>query len=131
MIGRDIVFVTDVSGSMAGQPLQQSKRGLRHALSQLSARDRFGVVAFDDERGDDGRPRASIFLTDGQGSTPPEVVASEVRARARGTRIYSFGAGDGVNRFFRQRLAEDNRGIATFVQRDQDIEREMRPTTRG
>ncbi len=172
VIGRDVVFVIDISGSMGGMPLEQTRRGLDHALSQLSARDRFDIVSFDDESyplhgalreaapaaltearahaaalqsqggtnihgalsraleilgaGEDGRPRAIIFLTDGQGTTPPEVVAADMRDRARGVRIYSFGAGNGVNRFFLQRLAQDNRGLATFVERDDQIEREMK-----
>jgi len=172
VIGRDVIFVTDISGSMTGTPLEQSKLGLKYAIGQLGGRDRFDVISFDDEpyplfgglrpakgaaleeatnfvsglqpqggtniRGalmravellgprDGARPRAIIFLTDGQGSTPPEVITAELRKHAHGVRIYPFGAGTGVHQSFLQRLADDNRGIATFVHRMQDIEPEMR-----
>lgn len=172
IVGRDVVFVLDVSGSMDGEPLSQAKAGLDYALSRLNPQDRFEVVAFDDEsrsllgglraaeadaltgartavlaletgggtnidgalsralellsQASEGRPQAIIFLTDGQGSTPPEVVAAHVREQSRGVRIYSFGAGAGVNRPFLQRLSDDNRGVATFIQDERQIEQEMR-----
>ena len=49
VLGRDIVFVTDVSGSMAGAPLEQAKLGLYDMLAQLGREDSFDVVSFDDE----------------------------------------------------------------------------------
>ncbi|HEX2676199.1 MAG TPA: VWA domain-containing protein, partial [Polyangiales bacterium] len=171
VIGRDIVFVTDISGSMSGLPMLQSKQGLEQILKQLSAKDRFEVISFDDEhyatfghlveasssnllqaatavqkletRGgtniqgaldaaletlkseQHGRPRAIVFLTDGQGDAPPEVVLASVREHAGSVRIYSFGVGTGVNRSFLQRLADDNRGTATFVQDGAQIASEM------
>jgi Ca-activated chloride channel family protein len=172
VLGRDIVFVTDISGSMEGTPLTQTRSGLKAILGQLNAGDRFDIISFDDEsyplfgelrpadgpnlragrdavskleskggtnihgallraldqlkEGKGGRPRAVIFLTDGQGGTPPEKVLADVRARSAGVRIYSFGAGHGVNRFFLERLSDDNRGIATFIRDDRHIEREMK-----
>lgn len=171
VIGRDIVFVMDISGSMAGQPLEQTKWGLAYIIERLNPDDRFDVVAFDDEpspffsrlvvadeenissallrasgletrggtniRGalakameqleqtSSGRPRAIIFLTDGQGNSPAEVILAEVRKRDSGIRIYTFGVGSGVNRPFLERLARDNRGIGTFVQQTDQIEKEM------
>ncbi len=171
VIGRDIVFVTDISGSMQGTPLEQTKQGLQAILKQLSPKDRFEIISFDDEHyptfgqladatpenrrvaagavselqvkggtnirdallaaldtlknRQPGRPRAIVFMTDGQGDAPPEVVLSDVRARDSGVRIYSFGAGEGVNRDFLERLAEDNRGSASFVQNGSQIESEM------
>ncbi len=171
-LGRDIVFVTDVSGSMAGAPLEQAKLGLYDMLAQLGSEDRFDVVSFDDEseamfgalvaadadrldeavgrvgqlqtRGgtniqgallralellgdaEPGRAHAIVFLTDGQGNEPPAQVAAEVRARSRGTRIYSFGVGEGVNRDFLQQLADENRGVAAFVSDEKRIHAEMK-----
>ena len=171
VIGRDIVFVIDISGSMSGQPLEQTKWALAYIIERLNDGDRFDVVAFDDEpqpffgslkdatpdnlkdaitrvsdletrggtnirgalqsalgelaREGSGRPRAVIFLTDGQGNSPPEVVLSEVRKGDNGARIYTFGVGSGVNRPFLERLARDNRGIATFIQDTEQIEKGM------
>lgn len=171
VLGRDIVFVVDVSGSMSGEPLQQTKAALRAILGKLDQKDRFDIVAFADEpislfghlqpadsdhcaqaaghvdalqiRGgtniqaalshalgelkevDPGRPRAVLFLTDGQGSAPPEVVLADVRTRVNGARIFSFGAGPSVNTPFLTRLATDNRGTVCLIQRASEIGRQV------
>ncbi len=44
--GRDLTLVVDVSGSMSGEKLDQSKAALRQALGSLRARDRFRLIAF-------------------------------------------------------------------------------------
>lgn len=44
-----IVFVIDRSGSMNGAPLQQAVCAVEACLGALSATDRFGLVAFDDQ----------------------------------------------------------------------------------
>lgn len=172
VLGRDVVFVIDVSGSMHGEPLEQTKAALVHVLRRLGDDDRFNVIAFDDvvtpffpamqkatpaavgeavrgaqaltDRGGTnikgallaalaqfgperaGRAQAVVFLTDGQGNDPPETVLAEMRRADTHARIFAFGAGNGVNRRFLERLARDYRGIATFIQRAQDIESEIR-----
>ncbi len=47
--GRDLVFVLDTSGSMAGEKMQQAKAALRYCLQRLGNRDRFGLVTFSSE----------------------------------------------------------------------------------
>lgn len=173
VIGRDIIFVIDISGSMSGQPLEQTKWALAYIIGELNPDDRFDVIAFDDQaqsmlgglkratqanlneaarlvselesRGgtnilgamqkaldgfgsgrDSDRSRAVIFLTDGQGSNPASVIIGEVRKRDVGARVYSFGVGSGVNRPFLERLARENRGIATLVYDADNLEREMK-----
>ncbi len=44
---REIVFVIDNSGSMAGPSMAQAKGSLKYALRQLSPADRFNIVRFD------------------------------------------------------------------------------------
>lgn len=44
---RDITFIIDTSGSMQGQPIKQAKQSLRFALSTLSERDSFNIIAFE------------------------------------------------------------------------------------
>ncbi|MDZ7363920.1 MAG: VIT and VWA domain-containing protein [candidate division KSB1 bacterium] len=44
--GKDLVFVLDTSGSMAGEKIQQAKAALRYCLQRLDHRDRFGLVTF-------------------------------------------------------------------------------------
>jgi Ca-activated chloride channel family protein len=47
-LARDIVFVIDVSGSMEGEPLEQTKWALTYILGELAPQDRFDIIAFDD-----------------------------------------------------------------------------------
>jgi Ca-activated chloride channel family protein len=46
---KDMVFVLDISGSMAGEKIQQAKAALRYCLQRLGNRDRFGLVTFSSE----------------------------------------------------------------------------------
>ena len=46
---KDITFVLDVSGSMAGEKIAQAKRALKFCLSNLNADDRFEVIRFSTE----------------------------------------------------------------------------------
>ncbi len=45
---KDIVFVMDRSGSMAGEKIDQARDALHFILDQLNANDRFSIVGFDD-----------------------------------------------------------------------------------
>jgi Ca-activated chloride channel family protein len=45
---KDIVFVVDRSGSMAGEKIEQARQALRFILGQLNERDHFAIVSFDD-----------------------------------------------------------------------------------
>ncbi|MSP58770.1 MAG: VWA domain-containing protein [Myxococcales bacterium] len=47
-VTRDVVFVFDVSGSMAGKKIEQARRALLLCLANLHDGDRFNVIAFDD-----------------------------------------------------------------------------------
>jgi Ca-activated chloride channel family protein len=46
---RDLVYVVDTSGSMAGDKIAQAKAALKRGVSLLRARDRFRIVAFSTE----------------------------------------------------------------------------------
>ena len=46
---RDICFVLDTSGSMAGPKLEQAKKALQFCLANLNADDRFEIVRFSTE----------------------------------------------------------------------------------
>ncbi|MHC4252142.1 MAG: VWA domain-containing protein, partial [Planctomycetota bacterium] len=46
---KDICFVVDTSGSMAGEKLDQAKGALRYCLNSLAPGDRFGIVRFSTE----------------------------------------------------------------------------------
>jgi Ca-activated chloride channel family protein len=45
---KDIVFVVDHSGSMAGEKIEQARQALQFILGQLNERDRLAIVSFDD-----------------------------------------------------------------------------------
>ena len=71
---KDIVFVVDTSGSMAGAKLKQAKKALEFCVANLNTEDRFEIVRFSTEAeplfnklvdaDDDNRKRASDFITD-------------------------------------------------------------------
>jgi len=46
LIPRDMVFVLDTSGSMAGPKMEQAKRALKYCLDRLNPQDRFAVMNF-------------------------------------------------------------------------------------
>lgn len=43
---KDVVFVLDCSGSMAGEKIEQARNALRYCLQRLGKDDRFGIVDF-------------------------------------------------------------------------------------
>lgn len=47
-IPKDITFVLDISGSMAGTKIEQVKDALRFCLNSLNPNDRFSIIAFND-----------------------------------------------------------------------------------
>lgn len=46
---KDITFVIDTSGSMAGKKIEQAREALRFCLANLNVEDRFNIVAFSTE----------------------------------------------------------------------------------
>jgi Ca-activated chloride channel family protein len=46
---RDVCFVLDTSGSMAGPKMEQAKKALTFCLANLNAGDRFEVIRFSTE----------------------------------------------------------------------------------
>ncbi|MFQ5490904.1 MAG: VIT domain-containing protein [Phycisphaerae bacterium] len=66
---KDICFVLDTSGSMAGEKLAQAKRALKYCLNNLNAGDRFQLVAFSHE---------SRLFAEGLTEAKPETVRSAV-----------------------------------------------------
>ena len=48
---RDVIFVIDVSGSMAGTSIEQARSSLVTALGGLTSIDRFNIIWFNDETG--------------------------------------------------------------------------------
>src|SRR3982751_6767162 len=71
---KDVVFVVDTSGSMAGAKLQQAQKALRFCIENLNADDRFEIVRFSTEAeplfhelvlaNSDHRKRANGFIDD-------------------------------------------------------------------
>ena len=43
---REIIFIQDISGSMSGEPIKQSKIGLEMAIKRLKPNDKFNIVLF-------------------------------------------------------------------------------------
>ncbi|PYK93799.1 MAG: trypsin, partial [Verrucomicrobia bacterium] len=71
---KDVVFVVDTSGSMAGPKLQQAKKALEFCVENLNNEDRFEIVRFSTEAeplfgklvdaDSEHRKRASNFIAD-------------------------------------------------------------------
>lgn len=49
IVNKDITFVLDVSGSMAGEKLEQAKKALNFCINNLNERDRFEIIKFSTE----------------------------------------------------------------------------------
>ena len=57
---REVVFIIDASGSMAGESIVQAKQALLAALARLAPEDRFNIIAFNDQAWSAfSRPRAA------------------------------------------------------------------------
>ncbi len=71
---KNVVFVVDTSGSMAGPKLQQAQKALEFCVANLNAEDRFEIVRFSTEAeplfgklvdaSNENRKRASAFIAD-------------------------------------------------------------------
>lgn len=71
---KDVAFVLDTSGSMAGAKLAQAKKALEYCVASLNAEDRFEIVRFSTEAetlfgklveaSDEHRKRAGAFIKD-------------------------------------------------------------------
>ena len=46
VLPKDVCFVVDTSGSMAGEKIAQAKRALKFCLANLNPRDRFNIISF-------------------------------------------------------------------------------------
>ncbi len=46
VMDKDVVFVLDTSGSMAGEKIEQARRALRYCLQSLNRGDRFNLITF-------------------------------------------------------------------------------------
>lgn len=47
---KEVVFVVDISGSMKGKPIEDTKQALCTALSKLDSQDLFNIIAFNSEK---------------------------------------------------------------------------------
>lgn len=80
---KDIVFVVDISGSMRGEPLDNTRNVLSAALSKLDPDDSFSIIAFNGE--------TYLF------STSMELATKEAVERANEWMSTNFVAGGGTN----------------------------------
>ena len=46
VLPKDVIFVVDVSGSMAGEKIEQTRDALRHCVNSLNSEDRFEIIRF-------------------------------------------------------------------------------------
>ncbi|MBN2014592.1 MAG: VWA domain-containing protein [Candidatus Altiarchaeota archaeon] len=77
VIAKDIVFVIDTSGSMAGEKIEQAKNALRFCVNNLNTGDSFNIITFESNIGtfsdemvsaDSGHVGDALDFVDGMGS---------------------------------------------------------------
>lgn len=90
-IPRDLTFIIDTSGSMAGPSIDQAKRALAGALTRLSAQDRFNIIQFN-------HTVRSLF------SVPQPVTITTIKQAVRYTEQLSADGGTEVLPALRQAL---------------------------
>ena len=77
----------------------------------------------------ESRPQVVLFLTDGlptEGVTDVEQILANIRATASAsTRLFSFGVGDDVNTELLDTLADENRGLVSYVRPEERIDEEV------
>jgi Ca-activated chloride channel homolog len=100
---RELVFVIDNSGSMAGDSLVQAKASLLHALGTLTPADRFNVIRFDD---------TMTQLFEGAVTATPDQVALAERF----TRALEAGSGTEMLPALRAALVDPSPGDARVRQ---------------
>jgi Ca-activated chloride channel family protein len=78
---------------------------------------------------DGSRPQVILFLTDGlptEGVTEVEQILANISASApANTRLFAFGVGDDVNTELLDTLAEENRGLVSYVRPEERIDEEV------
>src|SRR5437660_725435 len=95
---KDVVFLVDTSGSMAGRKLQQAKKALEFCVENLNGEDRFEIVRFSTEAeplfgklvdaDSEHRKRASNFIADLKpigGTAISDALQSALKARTEKT----------------------------------------------
>ncbi len=90
-IPRDLTFIIDTSGSMAGASIDQAKRALAGALTRLTTQDRFNVIQFN-------TIVRSLF------SVPQPVTTTTIKQAVRYTEQLSADGGTEVLPALRQAL---------------------------
>ena len=89
--------------------------------------DALSFSAVDEFEG--SRPQVILFLTDGlptEGVTEVEQILANIRATSSSnTRLFSFGVGDDVNTELLDTLAEENRGLVSYVRPEERIDEEV------
>ncbi len=170
---KDITFVVDTSGSMAGDKIRGAREALKFSLNSLNAHDRFNVVRFSTgvesfggslqtaspdtvaraltfvdrfealggtnisealdtalrHTPEAGRPYYIVFMTDGLptvGVTSADSILSQAKSRVAGmdgaVRFFTLGVGNDVNTTLLDTLAADNRGMAEYLDAEEDLE---------
>lgn len=75
---------------------------------------------------DESRTFTMVFFTDGQptwGEKDPQKIINNVKAKNTGnTRIFSFGVGNDVNTLLLDGIADNTRGVSSYVREGEDIE---------
>lgn len=128
-----IQFATTVNRFSEGL-IPVSREQVEETIKRIDKLEALGGTAIDDalqaaldlQPRDDGRTFTIAFFTDGKptiGETAPERILEHVRKKNTAqTRFFVFGVGHDLNASLLDQLAEQTRGVATFVRPGEDLE---------
>jgi Ca-activated chloride channel homolog len=152
---REVIFVLDHSGSMAGASIEQAKAALKLALARLRPADSFNVVRFnhrtdslfgapepasranlaaaeryvDAIRADGGTEMLPALLRALDGGERAvgneERLFQAIRERLGGSRLFTIGIGSAPNSHFMREAARLGRGTFTYIGNPTEVQQKM------
>lgn len=116
-----VIDFSDTASALGTLPLAASRENIRRGLDYLNSLGAGGgTMMINGIRAslgfvnDPQRTRYVAFLTDGFIGNEPEIITEVDRALGH-ARLFSFGVGSAPNRFLMDRLAKLGRGVAAYV----------------
>ncbi|HEY9669711.1 MAG TPA: VIT domain-containing protein, partial [Coleofasciculaceae cyanobacterium] len=118
-----IIDFSDTTRQLSSEPLQNTPQNRQRALDYINRLDADGGTELmnginkmlDFPAAPDGRLRSIVLITDGLIGDDQQIIAEVQKRLKPGNRLYSFGVGNGVNRFLIDRIAEEGRGTSEVL----------------
>ncbi len=105
-IAKDVVFVLDTSGSMAGEKMTKARAALKFGVESLSPRDRYNIISFS---GEEHLMKAGLIAADREGKQTGQSFIERLQAEG-GTNI-----NDSLLAAFKQFQQSDRPQMIVFI----------------